>query len=371
MNPGSLARRLPAARAAAAAVVVGVLAWAATGDADGHRIEIAHPGTGHDVHVSAPALAADGLGPVVAWITKVDEENVVYLVRPAGTRVRVNPPGLGAESLHQSPGLAIGPGDEIYVSWAAARRPRPAGALVVSDLYLSRSVDGGQTFESLRVTDDAPTSHSFEGLAVAPDGAVLLAWIETKAGGRPRTHLARLGERGSRVESVRALDDNETCVCCRIALATARPGRVAVFWRTVMPGDIRDMVLARSLDGARTTAAPARVHADDWTITACPHRGGSVAFDARGRTHAVWYTEGTRGEPDVLYAVAPDGARFGPPQRVHVARGTIPDHARLAVQPDGRAVIVWEDATAVRRRILVRETTPAGPLGPIVYCRQR
>ena len=106
-----------------------------------------------------------------------------------------------------------------------------------------------------------------------------------------------------------------------------------------------------------------RIHNDGWRISACPHRGGRVAFDARGRAHTVWYTEGTRGTPDVLYAIANDGVRFGTPQRVHTSSTSIPDQARLAVRPDGRAVIVWEDATAVRRRVLLREAT-AQRLGP-------
>lgn len=81
----------------------------------------------------------------------------------------------------------------------------------------------------------------------------------------------------------------------------------------MFPGDVRDMVLSRSSDGGRTFGAATALHADRWTITACPHRGGQVSADARGRLYAVWYTEGTGGRPDVLFATAPDGRRFGPP----------------------------------------------------------
>jgi hypothetical protein len=326
---------------------------------------IAHPATGHEVHLSSPALVVDRGGPLVAWMTEEGPDNVVYVARPDGERVRVNPPALSADSLHQAPGVALGPGGEIYVTWAS-RRPKPAGELFASDLQLSRSVDGGKTFESpVRVSDDTPTSHSFEGLAVAPDGTVLVAWIESRPGERPQTFLARIADGGRRVERARSLDTEETCVCCRVALAAAKPEAVMVFWRKVFPGDIRDMVLARSRDGGRTFAPSARVHADNWRITACPHRGGSVAVDERGRVHALWYTEGTRNQPDVLYAVAADGQRFGAPQRVHVSTTSIPDHARLAVNGAGHAVIVWEDSTAVRRRVLTRETTANGGLGPV------
>jgi hypothetical protein len=328
------------------------------------RLEITHPGTGHDVHLSSPALVVDRAGALVAWMAQDGHHNAVYVARPDGERVRVNPSALSGDSLHQSPGLALGPGGEIYVTWAS-RRPKPAGGLFASDLQLSRSLDGGATFEApLRVTDDTPTSHSFEGLAVAPDGTVLVAWIETRAGERPQTFLARVVDGGRRVERTQKLDIGETCVCCRVAVAVAAPELVAVFWRKVFPGDVRDMVLARSRDGGRTVDAPAKIHADNWRISACPHRGGSVAIDGRGRVHALWYTEGTRNQPDVLYSVASDGQGFAAPKRVHVSTASIPDHARLAVNAAGHGAIVWEDSTAVRRRVLLRETTPAA-IGPV------
>src|SRR5262249_56456810 len=127
-------------------------------------------------------------------------------------------------------------------------------------------------------------------------------------------------------------------------------------WRKVLPDNVRDMVLATSHDGGRSFGAPALVHADGWKITACPHRGGSIGADAKGRLYAVWYTEATDGRPDVLFATSTDARRFSPPRRLHTATGSIPDQARLAVDAVARAVIVWEDSTAVRRPILMRTT---------------
>ena len=50
---------------------------------------------------------------------------------------------------------------------------------------------------------------------------------------------------------------------------------------------------------------------------------------------------------------------------MHVSSTSIPDHPRIALDPRGdRAIIVWEDSTAVRRRVLMRETTATG-LGPV------
>jgi hypothetical protein len=287
----------------------------------------------------------------------------VYVARPspAGARpVRVNPADLSADSLHQSPGIALGPAGEVYVSWSSAR-PKPAEVLFASDLQLSRSLDGGASFgRPLRLNEDRAISHSFEGLAVAADGTVLVAWIDAREGeSRPRSYLARVGDRGGRVDSALRLDEGETCVCCRIDVA-AGDGLAAVLWRKVFPGSVRDMVLGVSRDGGRSFGAPARVSVDGWKIAACPHRGGRVALDGRGRVHAAWYTEGGDDTPRVLYASAPDGRTFTAPLSIAGAAGAVPDHVRLAVTRGDNAVVVWEESTAVRRRIRLRASRDGG-----------
>jgi len=346
-----------ASLAAAALLLVAGLAGAATPA----RLEVTHPATGHEVHVSdaAVGVAADG-APFIAWAAQDGSDNVLYAVRPGhGSPVRVNPAGTSVDALHQAPGVAAGPHGEIYVTWSS-RRPVPVGGLFASDLRLSRSLDGGGTWDShLVINEDRPTSHSFEGIAVAPDGTVIVSWIEPRED-KAATFVARVTDRGTRVAERLRLDTGETCVCCRVDVAAGPGDSVSVLWRKVFGDNVRDMVLATSRDGARTFGAPALVHADGWKIAACPHRGGSVATDARGRLYAVWYTEGAEGRPDLLFATSPDGRRFSAPRRLHTATGSIPDHARLAVDGAGRAVIVWEDSTAVRRRVIMRTTRDGG-----------
>jgi hypothetical protein len=316
----------------------------------------------------AVAAGRDG-GALLAWAAQEGQTKNLYFARPGEGEVkivRINPEGMTVDSLHQPPGLAVGPGGEIYVSWSS-RKPKPPGTFFASDLRLSRSLDGGRTFDGhLRVNDDRPISHSFEGLAVAADGTVFLSWIDSRDGwDKAGTYLARLVERGTRVDKVLKLD-GDTCVCCQVSIATGPKDTVAATWRRMFPGDIRDMVLALSRDGGRTFADPVLIHADRWKIAACPHRGGSVAIDQEGRSYVSWYTEGTEERPELFFAVSPDGRRFTPPQRLQTATTSIPDHVRLAVDPAGRAGIVWEDSTAVRRRVLFRFTTDGGrTLSPI------
>ena len=78
--------------------------------APARRLEVAHPAGGHEVHVSAPAVADGPDGPVIAWVAKSHDTNTVFVARPGtpGEPVRVNPQQTSADSLHQAPGLALG-----------------------------------------------------------------------------------------------------------------------------------------------------------------------------------------------------------------------------------------------------------------------
>jgi hypothetical protein len=42
------------------------------------------------------------------------------------------------------------------------------------------------------------------------------------------------------------------------------------------------------------------------------------------------------------------------------AAGSVPDHVRLAVNRAGAVVVVWEDSTAVRRRVKLRLSIDGG-----------
>jgi hypothetical protein len=169
-------------------------------------------------------------------------------------------------------------------------------------------------------------------------------------------------DRGGRLEQVTTVG-HDVCVCCRIGTAAGPPDTVVLAWRRVFAGNVRDMVLSLSRDGGRSFAEATLVHADGWRIDACPHRGGVAGLDRRGRNHLAWYTEGRRARPNVLFAMSGDGRGFSRPVRLHTAPGTIPDHVRLGVDPSRRAAAVWEDATAVRRRVLMRVLANGGHLG--------
>ena len=366
---------------AAMVAVLGVAA--AAGAAGGPRLvlgarqELTVAARGHESPLSGPALAATGDGAVLAvWGTDAGAAAGHAHAGhggPAGARVQIARLGPGAwgpvavnadapalDGLHHSPLVAVAPGGEVFVQWSSAR-DKPENVLFASDLRLSRSLDGGRTFDRhLRVNEDRVISHSFDGLGLLADGTAVSSWVDAREGAqKDATWVARIEDRGTRVASVARLD-GDTCVCCRVAMARLGPDAVGVLWRKVFPGDVRDMVMAVSRDGARTFGSPARVHDDGWVINACPHRGGQLGADGRGRVVAAWYTEGRQGVPAVLVAASADGGRFSAPQRLNASRATVPDAVRLAMSPRGAARAVWEESTAVRRRVVARASADGG-----------
>ena len=330
----------------------------------GERSTWTHASRGTHPAISDPAVAvrSDGV-PLLAWIAAEGDVNQLYVVAPGekdAKPVRVNPPGLAVDAIHQAPAIVAGTAGDVFVSWSSSK-PKPEGAMFASDLRLSRSLDGAKSFEPpLRVNDDRPISHTFDGLALEPDGDLLLGWIDSRDGWeKAGTYVARVAERGSKVASA-AQVGTETCVCCRVAVGAGGAKRAAVLWRKDFPGKVRDMVLATSDDAGATFAPAARVNEDLWEMPACPHRGGGVGVDRTGRVHVAWYTEGKEEQPGLFYASSADGKSFSAPLRLDRSTGSIPDHVGLAVEPGGSVLVVWEDATAVRRRVLARLSTDGG-----------
>jgi hypothetical protein len=128
---------------------------------------------------------------------------------------------------------------------------------------------------------------------------------------------------------------------------------VYLAWRKVYPGDVREVVVARSADGGRTFSDPVRVQRDGWVFPGCPHAGPSVAVDGEGRVFTTWYT-GKEGGQGLYYSVSGDGGRsFGQPVAL-VTGGFVPaSQARLATGADGAVWAAWDDMRGKEKRIRV------------------
>jgi hypothetical protein len=320
--------------------------------------------------ISPPAIQFTGQDIHVAWFEKngAANQNQVKLVRMAATgettpAVIANGDGQRPAAIHQAPGLAAGQDGSVYLTWSAPPASANAG-MFASDLLLARSKDGGATFlEPTVVNDDGKAiSHSFEDVLVGATENIYVSWLDGRA--KDRSGAAALfacsQDQGKSV-GANVVIDGMACPCCRPTVATAPDGNVWVAWRKTFEGNVRDIVVAYSSDQGRHFSAPILVSRDGWVFDACPHRGPSLAFDRKGRLYVAWYTEGTDEQPRIFIAASDDqGRTFSDPLPLHASPTSLPDHLSMAVHPDGLVIVVWEEVTGVRKRVVMRTSVDRG-----------
>ena len=345
---------------------------------------------------TAPMFAMSTAGTqAVAWVSApnggTDGRLYVSVANASPVEVRDS---LGPVEAHGEapPKLAFAPDGALFAIYtvgrvqAGERFPRSALRLVASR-------DSGKNWTAPVTVTDGPAfgSHSFHALHVAGDGTVYVSWLGKSDGTAPVMAMAADGEMASMSHAAHAaqqgspaaheasaawitrstdggktwaprvrVDMGEACPCCRTALATSKDGTLFMAWRHVFTGGIRDIVLARSSDQGATWSEPVRVHADDWTFDACPHAGPAIATDDRGRLHVTWWT-GKEGSAGVYYTQSVDGGRtFAPATPLGVAKFSRPAHVQMALAPNNRVIVAWDDGTKQMPQVVFRASSDGG-----------
>ena len=326
--------------------------------------------------LSPPSLRYDSSGTLhVAWFEKSDQQGSVKMrqiageSRQLGSAVQVNPATLGPGALHQAPGLTTQGDGAVVLSWSTPNRT--PDAMFASDLRVGASGDGGRTFSApVQVNDDGlPISHTFEDLLRGPENDLYVMWLDGR--GKDRSGAAvqfACSRDGGATFGPNMTVDGMACPCCRPMLAAAPDGSLWAAWRKTYDGNVRDIVVAQSVDRGQTFGPPHLVREDHWVFSACPHRGPSLGFDRQGRLYVGWYTEGTDEQARIYLATSDDRAgTFTEPVSLHTSTNSLPDNLRLAVHPDGIVAAVWEEVTGVRKRVVLRLSLDRGQtFGPVI-----
>jgi len=274
---------------------------------------------------------------------------------------------------------SIARGDDWFVNWAdfpslvvlpdgrlAAHylRRNPTGERYHYDVEIRQSQDGGISWsEPVRPhRDGVPAEHGFVSLYPAGGGQVGVVWLDgrqyhARYGGSEemmlqQTTLAADGTLGPEV-----LIDDRICDCCQTSWAITSRGPV-IAYRNRSPEEVRDIYLARNVDGRWTTTA---VHADGWEIAACPVNGPAVAARDAG-VAVAWFTA-AQDTPRVRVAFSDDaGATFSPP--IQIDSGDPIGRVDVLLLNDGSALVSWleridGEVAEIRSRVVSR--AGAGP----------
>ncbi|HUH56378.1 MAG TPA: sialidase family protein [Rhodanobacter sp.] len=315
---------------------------------------------------TAPALGASAAFDTLGRLYVVDAANGHVRLRRSdddgatfSAPVNVN---MTAEPIYADgenrPKIALGPHDELYVSWSQPRAKPWTGFV-----RFARSLDGGDHFSApLTVHRDRhEITHRFDSMAVDGHGRVVIAWIDKRdleaasAAGKPYQGAATYyswADDGIHFAPERKLMDH-SCECCRIALARTPHGDIAGFFRGIWGDNLRDHAYATlRTDGQISTVK--RATFSDWQIAGCPHQGPGLAVGADGVRHAVWY-EAAHGAT-IWYGQLNPGR---PPRHPLAIAHAGASHADVAA--DGSRVwLAWNQVDASGYALVVRTSNDGG-----------
>lgn len=255
-------------------------------------------------------------------------------------------------------------------TWAAHWLQQKPGSVYAYDVRIAVSTDAGATWATATTPHDdgTPTEHGFVTLFAAA-GGTRAVWLDGRhtdgahdhdggATGAMTLRSARVGADGRPIDAGEEIDAR-VCDCCGTDAAVTAEGPVIVY-RDRSGREVRDIALVRLSEGR--WSAPVRVHADEWTIDACPVNG--PAIDARDRTVVVaWFT--APDVPRVRLAFSEDAGRsFAPP--IEVASGDLAGRVDVVLLDDGRAIASWLQQAPAGAQVRAQPFDRNGAAGPAV-----
>ena len=317
---------------------------------------------GGDVGTAPMFAVSPGGDEAAAWVSAPDGGSDGRLYVKRGEAVVVLRDSLGPIEPHgeSPPKLAWSADGSLNALYVVAKLV-PGRRFPASALRFVRSADGGRSWSApVTVTDDSAFgSHNFHALYAAGDGAVYASWLDGRTG-KSKVFMTRSTDGGRTWMPNVQVSVGEACPCCRTAMASGPDGTMYLAWRHVAPGNVREVVVARSADKGATWSEPVRAQRDGWVFDGCPHAGPSLQVDEAGRVHIAWWS-GKEGAAGVWFARSTDGARsFGAPEPLGVAEFSRPAHVQLALDGPDRLVAAWDDGTLATPRIVARVSRDGG-----------
>jgi hypothetical protein len=187
----------------------------------------------------------------------------------------------------------------IYISWTQSLNKMYTG-----NIRFSRSVDGGQSFsQPITVNYDLQEiSHRFDSMVVSDDGKVFISWLDKRdqqaAKDKQQEYIGGAlyysysADQGKTFSKNMKLSDN-SCVCCRIAMALDNNNLPVIAWRDIY-GDAKNQTRDHSLLTFSSALKPdkkIRLSNEQWRINGCPHHGPALDVDGNNVVHSTWFND--------------------------------------------------------------------------------
>lgn len=227
------------------------------------------------------------------------------------------------------------------------------------------SADGGISFSHPQSIVGDSSSQRFPALATTPSGSLFLSWIDkrlvaaAKANGEQRlggSIAYAFSDSFGKTFTPEKIANENSCECCRIGVAPDPTGGVAIIYRAIFPGGVRDHAV-QSISESHLGKIR-RVSYDEWKTDACPHHGPAIAVSQTGKIHVAWFTQG-KARQGVFYANSSNqGASFTAPMRLGNPDENISRPYLLAI---GKSIwLVWKSFNGEKNSIYLRRSSDDG-----------
>ena len=310
-------------------------------------------------HLYGATLTIDGQGMVyVVWLDERDGDQDIYFARSISRgvvgafhpSVKVNddetrepavnefgdPEYIEPAAFQTHPMIALGPNGAIYVVWQDYRRAQ-------ADIYFSKSVDGGKTFDrNVKVTDEfGSAGQLYPSMAVSPKGTIYLAWHDHRKGNAD-IFFAKSTDGGELFSQNLKVSDDETGTHqFNPSLTVDESGHIYVAWHDLRNSSQPDIYFGKSTDDGQTFGPSVKV-SDDSSRAFQFHP--SIGVTPKGTIGVVWEDK-RHGNFDIFFSTSHDGGKtFAKNVRVDDDKGSANQlFPSLAVGASGSFLIMWTD----------------------------
>jgi len=228
-----------------------------------------------------------------------------------------------------------------------------------------RSSDGGLSFTTPAPLIKNGSSERFPSMVIGENDVIFLTWIDKRlVADAKKSGNARLGgsiaysfsNDSGKTFQPEKIANEQSCECCRIGSSIDPKGGVAIVYRAIFPGGIRDH--ATQLISESESVKMRRVSKDDWKTDACPHHGPAIAVSSAGKIHVAWFTQGAA-RSGVFYANSINqGETYSSPVRIGGEHENVSRPYLLALNKS--IWLVWKGFDGTKTSVYLKQSSDDG-----------
>jgi len=261
--------------------------------------------------------------------------------------VRVNNVTTGGQHL---PTVTVGPEGQVYVAWVDCLTDQDCST-ANPDIYFAKSTDGGQTFDArVLVSDDGPGAFAnAPKIATDQDGTIYIVWHDdrttTPGDDSWDVYLSKSIDGGQTFSpSVRVSEHIANTYQYEPDLAVTPTGTVYVSWQRYYFDDQLqqwdyDVYVAVSLDGGASFGTNIKVSDGE-----SYQYKSTIGVGPSGNVYVAWTDSRADGAGDIYLARSTNGGvTFSPNIRVNSYTADSQTYPELAIDGDEVVYVVWLD----------------------------